>query len=213
MMQSARGCLIKGDSASAQGERPILHVKCPSCAAVLDGPVARCPHCKLSLQKLDMKFGLVPAHSRFLTDRTGTLPLDEMKQLRAALRLFNKKFPESLFSILISDLPAGTSVADYAFWLANRAKFSSVETKGGENFSILLVIDNTSRTAALTLGYGLEPHVSEEDLQAVLDELATGMREESLAAGLRACIDSLTKRLRELSIHARRQPALQTSSR
>lgn len=209
-MQSARRCFIKGHSATAQGERPNLNVKCPSCAAVFDAPVARCPQCKLSLQKLDLKFGLVPAHSRFLTDRTGTLPLEDMKQLREALRLFNKKFPESLFSILITELPRGTSVAEYAFWMANRAKFSSVESKGGENFSLLLVIDMAARAAALTVGYGLEPHVPEEELQGALDELASGMRDESLAAGLRACIDSLTKRLRELSAKAR-EPDLQPS--
>ena len=178
-------------------------MKCPSCANALEKPVERCPHCKLSLQRLDMKFGLVPAHSRFLTDRTGKLPLDEMNDLRAALRLFHKKFPESLFSILVTELPPGTSVSEYAFWLGNRAKFSSVETKGNDNFHILMVVDLEGKAAALTVGYGLEPYVPEQDLQTVLNDFADGMRDSGLAAGLHAAIDSLMRRLRELSARAR----------
>ena len=148
---------------------------------------------------MDMKFGIVPAHSRFLTDRTGKLPLDEMTQLRADLRLFQKKFPQSIFSIFITELPRDASVAEYAFWLANRAKFSSGEKTYGENFHLLLVIDLAGSAAALTVGYGLERHVPEQDLKAVLDDFAAGMRDNDLAAGLRAAIESLTRRLRELS--------------
>jgi len=178
-------------------------MKCPSCANTLEAPAPRCPHCKLSLQRLDSKFGLVPAHSRFLTDRTGKLPLDEMTQLRAALRLFQKKFPQSLFSVFLTELPRGTSVAEYGFWLANRAKFSSVEKTEGENFNLLLVIDLAGNAAALTVGYGLERYVPEQDLKSVLDDFANGVRDGGLAAGLRVGLDSVTRRLRELSTNAR----------
>ncbi len=177
-------------------------MKCPSCAQLLQEAAPRCPHCRLSLQRLDTKFGLVPAHSRFLTDRTGRMALDEMTQLRAALRLFQKKFPQSIFSIFVTELPRGTAVAEYAFWMANRAKFNSGEKTEGENFNLLLVIDLTGNTAALTVGYGLERYVPEQDLKSVLDDLANGMRDDGLAAGLRAGIDSMTRRLRELSINA-----------
>jgi len=170
-------------------------MKCPSCAHPFDQAVERCPHCKLSLQRLDMKFGIVPAHSRFLSDRSGKLPIEEMTQLRAELRLFQKKFPQSLFSIFITELPRATSVTEYAFWLANRAKFSSGEKTLGENFNLLLVIDLAGSNAALTAGYGLERHVPEQDLKAVLDDLAAAMRDGGLAAGLRASIESLTRRL------------------
>ncbi len=182
-------------------------MKCPSCAFVLTGPVERCPQCKVSISRLDMKFGLVPAHSRFLTDRTGKLPLEDMEQLRAALRLFQKKFPQTQFSVLIVELAPGTSVAEYAFWLANRAKFGSVEKKFGDNYNLLLVIDLNAGTAVMTVGYGLEPYVTQSDLQHVLDDLAAGMRDGGLTNGLRICIESVTQRLRELSDNATTAPA------
>jgi uncharacterized membrane protein YgcG len=181
----------------------IVQMKCPSCATPLQAPPDRCPKCKLSLQRLDMKFGMVPRHSRFLTDRTGRIPMSEIEQLRAALRLFEKKFPQILFSIFVDDLHAGTSVSEYAFWLANRARFSSLEKKHGENFDLLLVIDHATRSASLTTGYGLEDHVSEHDLQLVLDELAGPLREGNVAAGIHALLEALIRLLRVRSRDAR----------
>jgi uncharacterized membrane protein YgcG len=214
-VQSVRARFIEGHARSTQGEsRPadIRFMKCPSCGTAFEKPVERCPHCKLSLQRLDMKFGLVPAHSRFLTDRTGKVPLDEMKELRAALRLFQKKFPQCLLSVFVTELPNGSSVSEYAFWMANRAKFASVETTQNENCNLLLIIDLTAEAAAIAVGYGLEPYVAEEELQKVLDQLANGIRDGGLSAGLRTCIDTLTRRLRELSAKARQPELTQTSA-
>ena len=116
-------------------------MKCPSCRTTVTAPVERCPSCKFALRKGDAKFGRPPRHSRYLTDRTGRLLLSEMPKLRGQLEIFEKKFPQSLFSVFITELSPGTPVAEYAFWLANRARFSSIEAVGSENFDLLLVID------------------------------------------------------------------------
>jgi len=120
----------------------------------------------------------------------------EITQLRAALRLFEKKFPQILFSVFIDDLHEGVSVSEYAFWLANRARFSSWEKKHGENFDLLLVIDLATRSASLVAGYGLEKHVSEHDLQIALDELAGPLRQGDASAGIRALLEALIRVLR-----------------
>ncbi len=104
----------------------------------------------------------------------------------------------------MDELHAGTSVSEYAFWLANRARFSSLEKKHGENFDLLLVIDLTTDSASLTTGYGLEDHVSEDDLQLVLEELAGPLRAGDVAAGIRALLEALTRLLRASSREARK---------
>ncbi len=175
-------------------------MKCPSCATPLAEPLPRCPECRLSLQRLDLKFGMVPRHSRYLSDRSGKLELSEMGTLREALRLFEKKFPQVLFSVLVTELPANSSVSEYAFWMANRARFSSIEKTQSDNFDLLLVIDVNSGTAALTTGYGLEPHVSEEDLEDVLQTLARPLREGDWAAGIHAVVEAMITKLRERSV-------------
>jgi len=192
------GLKTKGEADSSARE-----VKCPSCGALLAKAEPRCPQCKFSLQKLDAKFGAVPRHSSYLTDRAGWLPMSEIERLRAILRLFHKKFPQSLFSIYVAELPRDAAVAEFAFWLANRARFSSSARIGAENFDLLLVIDLTAGVAAFTAGYGFEDYLTEDDLRGVLGGLTTGLRDSSLGTGLSNVIEQLTRLLRERSSEAR----------
>lgn len=175
-------------------------MKCPSCSGALAIPEPRCPHCRTSLQKLDMKFGLLPRHSRYLSDRSGRLDLTDMEQIRESLRLFEKKFPQILFSVFVADLEPGGTVQEYAFWLANRARFSSIDKTKADNFNMLLVIDVATNAAALTTGYGLEAYVDESDLEDALIAGEKHWRDGDFAAGIQACIAFLVGRLRELSV-------------
>ncbi len=147
-----------------------------------------------------MKFGRPPLHSRHLTDRSGRLALNEMPKLRGQLDLFERKFPQSLFSIFITELPPDTSIGEYAFWLANRGRFSSIEVVGSENFGLLLVIDTFAGAAALTVGYGLEKYLQEADLADILSSAEPMFREGDLAGGIAICIDRAVQRMREISM-------------
>ena len=177
-------------------------------------PVPRCPQCRVSLQKLDLKFGMVPRHSRYLSDRSGTLALNEMEEIRESLRLFEKKYPQILFSVFVAEITPGTgSAREYAFWLANRARFSSIEKKEADNFDLLLVIDVNSKVAALTTGYGLEKHVSEQDLEDALHAASNSFREDALAEGIQVCIDFLVRRLRKCALDARKKAQQEEAER
>ena len=131
----------------------------------------------------------------YFSDRTDRVPMREMAAMRDMLELFHQRFPQCLFSVFVADLPRGTSVSEYAFWLANRARFSSVEDVQGENFGLLLLIDVNGHAAALNVGYGLEEHLREADLQAALDAFADRMRANDMPAGVQACLDGIAERL------------------
>ena len=180
-------------------------MKCPSCRTTVTPPAERCPSCKFALRKADAKFGRPPWHSRYLTDRTGRLLLSEMPKLRGELALFEKKFPQSLFSVFITELSPGASVTEYAFWLANRGRFSSIEAVGSANFDLLLVIDAVAGTAAFTVGYGLEKYLQEGDLEDILTAGAPAFREGDLAGGILICIDRTVQRMREISPQTKRE--------
>jgi uncharacterized membrane protein YgcG len=174
-------------------------MKCPACASRLDAPAAACPICKFTLRRLDTKFGTVPLHSRYLTDRASSLTMGEVKRLRKLLARFEKKFPQSVFSVFITDLPAGISVREFAFWLANRAHFGSVEGVGAENFDLLLVIESNTRDAALTVGYGLEKFILEDDLNVALRAALPALRNGEVERGIQLCVDEMTRQLVEIS--------------
>jgi uncharacterized membrane protein YgcG len=174
-------------------------MKCPGCATPLAAPAPQCPNCKFTLRRLDAKFGAIPMHSRYLTDRSGRLPRAAIAKLRDALQLFERKFPQSLFSVFIIDLPPNAAVNEYAFWLANRARFSPIEAVGAENFDLLLVVDSAANTAAFTVGYGLEKYLSEDDLDDALTAALPDLWKGDLASGIRICIDWMTRRMRDIS--------------
>lgn len=179
-------------------------MKCPGCDNILETAVAQCPHCRLSLRRLDLKFGAVPLHTRYLTDRAELLPMTEVRKLRDQLRIFEKKFPQALFSVFIAELPVG-NVREYAFWLANRARFNAIDATGGANFDLLLVIDVSSKSAALTIGYGLSGYLHEADLDDALTAAYPLFRDGQMSEGISACITWLTDRMRNLATKVRHQ--------
>lgn len=173
-------------------------MRCPACDAVLAEPSPVCPECEFALHRLDSRFGAVPLHSRYLSDRSSTLTTGEITKLRELLQRFERKFPQSLFSVFVTELPEKMSIRQYAFWLANRAQFSSVEAVGAENFDLLLVLEPVAGSAALTVGYGLEKYLSEEDLRDALATAMPALRGAHLEQGIRICIEEMTRRLSEL---------------
>jgi uncharacterized membrane protein YgcG len=173
-------------------------MKCPACGNSLDEPAAVCPSCKFALRRLDIKFGAVPLHSRYLTDRARSLTAGEVKRLGDLLRRFEKKFPQSVFSVFVTELPTGTNIREYAFWLANRAQFGSVEAVGAYNVDLLLVIESGARSAALTVGYGLEKFILEDDLNLALTAALPAFRKGEMERGIRLCVEEMTKQLSDI---------------
>jgi uncharacterized membrane protein YgcG len=151
------------------------------------------------LRQLDTRFGTVPRHTRYLTDRSGQLPLREIKKLRGFLKIFEKKFPQSLFSVFVTNQVQNGSISEYTFWLFNRARFSSIESVKGDNFDLLLGIDLEAGAAALTIGYGLESYVTDEDLQAALAVAQSAFRAGDYFLGIRECVAFMMNRMREIA--------------
>ncbi len=187
-------------------------MKCPSCDSPLTAPAPQCPVCKLTLRRLDTKFGALPRHSRFLTDRSDTLPMRSIKELRQLLSLFVKKFPQSLFSVFVVSRVENGSIAEYTFWLANRARFNSLKAVGGENFDVLLGLDLQRRMAALQIGYGLEKHLTERDLKRALAHAASGFHVGDLARGIRDCVSFVMERMRQAAKKAEDESDLSLTS-
>ncbi|MEY2545557.1 MAG: hypothetical protein QOG48_674 [Verrucomicrobiota bacterium] len=182
-------------------------MRCPSCRAPFAEAVAQCPQCNLTLRRLDALFGGVPLHSRFVTDRSASLPLRDIRELRALLNLFHRKFPQSIFSVFIMPRIDGGTIGEYIFWLANRARFGTLEATGAENFEVLLGIDLRARAAALQIGYGLENYLDERDLERALAQSSAGFAADDIPRGVRACVEFMTERMREVVLAAEKRTA------
>ena len=188
-------------------------MKCPSCHISLSTPAPECPNCKLTLDGLDRKFTLVPYCSRYLSDRSERLHLEEIEKLRDLLRFFERRFPQICFSVLLIDVGAHISISEYAFWLINRARFSTIGAVGPKNFDLFLVVDPVGRAAALIAGYALENYISEQDLQDALSAGSDGFHEGDLSRGIQACIEFMTERVREIALRMERDKSLEDPAR
>jgi hypothetical protein len=151
----------------------------------------------MTLRRLDIKFGAVPRHSRLFTDRTARLPLGEIGEIRKLLRLYRRKFPQSLLSVFVTNDVQNGTISEYAFWLANRARFGTVQAVAGDNFDVLLAVDLASG-AALVVGYGLENYLSERDLEDALTGGSGAFPADDVPRGIRECIERLTNRMRDV---------------
>lgn len=187
-------------------------MRCPSCHAPFAAPLPQCPECRLTLRRLDTRFGAVPRHSLFVTDRSDTLPLRAINSLRALLNLFQQRFPQSLFSVFVLSHVENGSIAEYTFWLANRARFSSEESVEGENFDLLLGIDLQARTAALQIGYGLENYLGAQDLRRALAHASSAFQAGDIPGGVRLCVEFMTERMRELAKEIEAQRLAESSA-
>jgi uncharacterized membrane protein YgcG len=150
------------------------------------------------MHRLDAKFGAVPRHSRFVTDCTRALSQREIAEMHRLLRLFNRKFPQSRFSVFMTSQVPDSTIGEYAFWLMNRARFGFLEAVGGNNFDLLLAIDVERGAAALVAGYGLENYLPERDLERALAEGASGFHAGDFGQGIRACVEFMMNRMREI---------------
>src|SRR4051794_24273186 len=172
-------------------------MKCPSCLGLLAEASAECPHCGLTLRRLDEKFGAIPRQSPFLSDQAGRLATAAANNVRNHLRSFHGLFPQSFFSVFLTNGIAD-SISEYTFWLANRGRFGKLEAVGNANFDLVLGIDFVRKTAALVIGYGLESYLSERDLERALAGASADFWAGDYASGICVCLDLVSKRMKNI---------------
>lgn len=144
-------------------------MKCPECQGPLQERAQQCPGCGFSLGAIGKKFGELPLLDAKVTDLTDSLPRKPLSRLRQECQSFRRLFPQLRYSVIFDQPPAGRPFAAHCFWLFNSAGLCSELEKGGLNYHLLLVVDVGQRRAHLSVGYGLEPFVSEGHLRDMIE--------------------------------------------
>ena len=166
-------------------------MNCPYCDTPLSELAAECPGCQMNLNRVYSLLGAVPRLDPELSDHCETLDRRERKRILQQLRALREAFPQLKPQVLCHHFPDEHPFPLYVFWVHNLGGISSDRDKAGNNHSVLLVLDPVAHRSAITLGYGLEPFVSREELDALLDLAGPAWSGNEWAEGILTVLEGL----------------------
>lgn len=148
---------------------------CPACQNPAIEGLTVCIACGFSIAEADRKMGIPPQLSAPVADIYHYLTAAEVRRIATLTQAIEKRFPQIHLAVVIDHVPADVTLSVYTFWLFNRAGISSSVERGADNHLVLLVLDASERSpkgAACMIGYGLEPFLSQRELNRCLDVIA-----------------------------------------
>lgn len=141
----------------------------------------------------------MPSVKGELSDMVEALSMREAGKVRGAIKQFVRQFPQLKFHVFLTSVASEFPIAKFAFWLFNGGCICSDLHKGGLNFHNLLLIDVEHRRSNLSIGYGLEPFLQDEDLTTILSAGQTLISKGTYGEAILAILDKATSILHERS--------------
>ena len=112
-----------------------------------------------------------------------------------SIELIEQSFPQVRIHICLGRLHPDTDPREFGFWLFNASVPPDQEAASHRPWSILLVMDRASGRASLTIGYGLDPFLSDRRLAACLGHATRNFSQGRYGQGTAACLRSLHTQL------------------
>ena len=164
---------------------------CPYCRATVTENAEECPACRLNLSRASALLGPVPMVNPRICDQPDLLDPAARTRLVKRLDKFERRFPQIRLQILCRNFPSDHPYALYLFWIFNLGRISSDLEKGGKNRVILIGLDPHSSRGGIMPGYGIEPFLRTEDLDAVLNSANEAWSKGAWGEGFLQIIDGL----------------------
>lgn len=180
-------------------------MECPRCSTVSVHAVPRCTSCGLDLPSLASSLGSTLVRLESLTDAAHCLRVREREALQHELEAFQQTFPQVFFAVYLGVLPSTPTAPEIAFWLLNHAGFQPADPARLNERAALLLIDPVAKSAGLTVGYALEPHLPHGKLTGILRRIRTPLWHGEYAGAIKLAISLLGKELRKVGRRTGRQ--------
>ena len=184
---------------------------CPSCQNPAADGQTICTACGFSLEEADRHLGIPPQLSAPVADRHQHLSASDVRRIASLTSDIEKQFPQVHLAVAVEHLPPGVPLPVFTFWLFNRAGISSSVERGADNHLVLLVIDGgnpRSGGASCMIGYGLEPFVQKQQLDACLATTSTHLTARRHGKAALAFFTALQTVLQESCLRANQKEQL-----
>ena len=172
-------------------------VTCPGCHRVLPGPVEQCPVCAYNAWTCVDHFPYpAPSLDRYV-DVENRLTNDDRARLDRVIESVEADMPQVRLHVCLVRLLPGTDARECGFWMMNAAIPRDDEEAEHRPWSVLLLIDLAGSTASATVGYGLDPFVSDAQLKAALSEGREDWQAANWTGGVHKFVHGLHQALRQ----------------
>jgi uncharacterized membrane protein YgcG len=171
---------------------------CPYCQSPVSEDAPSCPRCGLSLEKAGAYFGTAPRLVHGVSDSAGVLSAGARRRIRRRIAAFERRFPQSGFTVAFMALGKEIPGATYTYWIFNRCNPAGELIQGAENRHVFLLVDTAGHGAWLTVGYGLEPFIGADHLHRFLDRAEPHFAKGRYAAGVIALLAEVEVVFREV---------------
>lgn len=166
-------------------------VTCPGCHRALPGPVEQCPHCGYNAWTCVDHFRYDPPPLDRYIDIENKLRNDDRVKLDRAIESLETELPQVRVHICLVKLLPGTDVRECGFWMLNASVPREQEEADHRPWGILLLLDLQSGSASATVGYGLDPFLSDEVLRDALNGGAKDFAGGAFGSGLLRVVTAL----------------------
>ena len=179
-----------------------MPLACPYCGAEIAEQTPECPECRLTLRRAEGILGPVPQFGAKVGDRLTAIDARQRRILLDRITHLEWRFPQIRIQIVCDHFPDDHPLPLYVFRLFNSGHLSGEHEKSGLNRLILIVLDPVSGRSAAMVGYGLEPFISNAELDSLLALAEPAWAAHDWAGGLRLILDALETTLEKAATAA-----------
>lgn len=137
-----------------------------------------------------------------ITDAAHCLRLEDLRRCEVVLDDFERSFPQAFFAAYLGILPLDVSAAELGFWLLNQGAFNTHLVSKRNDYGIVLAVDPSTQTVALSFGYAIEAYFDAKATQSLLTEvgarLAMGAFGQAIEIACRRSANILRRRARSV---------------
>lgn len=175
-------------------------MRCPYCEAPLTASVDGCPHCHLTFSKTTKLFGVAPRIHNEIHDSTRQLTASHASAIRKQIATLRHRYPQLHLQILFHSFPQPHPLRTQVFWMFNAAGISSETHRGSQNHTILIAVDPVRKEAAVMVGYGFEPHFTDQQLTGLLQLATADWKRGDWSAGTATILHEIDTHLASFAI-------------
>ena len=173
---------------------------CPSCQYVLDDSSEVCGKCGFSGKVAVEKFPFAAPPLGPVVDPGKMLSKEEVSLVTKKVAKLQKRLPQVRFINCLVGLGDEVNLREFGFWLLNAGQMK--EGEGAKNFAVLFLIDPKEQVMSVTVGYGLDPLVTDTQwipvCQGCRDLLFREKYGEGIETFLNGAFELLSERALEL---------------